>query len=247
MFLNKLKEYVKPHVLDSTPNVLSLGRRVIVDGYSFEWPAHSYSPWLVHPETGEKIHLRVKDFVPYLEVPPDDAELREPRDHDSWVAAPSSRVDANDTANMENLYRAFNATPAARPAVPGAGGKSEGSGSGASSSSGGGGNDGKVPDDAPLRSLVTGAIPGDGPESDPPLPPPPEPHEAPRPHKAPDRRSTSLIFQRRSSIGSSRACDSVQLMLNPRLFRLRTTMPRKTATMRTMRRTGALTRMVAMT
>ena len=32
MFLDKLKERVQPHVLDSTPNVLSFGRRVIVDG-----------------------------------------------------------------------------------------------------------------------------------------------------------------------------------------------------------------------
>ena len=94
LYLNKLKEQVQPHVLDSTPNVLSLGRRVIVDGYSFEWPAHSHSPWLVHPTTGEHIHLKVKDFVPYLEVPPNDAELREPWDRQSWgcsVFAPRRR------------------------------------------------------------------------------------------------------------------------------------------------------------
>ena len=51
LFLNKLKEHVKPHILDSTPNVLSLGRHVVVGGYSFEWPVHSHNPWLVQAST----------------------------------------------------------------------------------------------------------------------------------------------------------------------------------------------------
>ena len=124
LYLNKLKEKVQPHVLNSTPNVLSLGRRVIVDGYSFEWPAHSYSPWLVHPTTGEHIHLRVKDFVPYLEVAPNDAELREPWGHESWAAAPSLPRDDGTITNMENLLRAVDTTPVARlaTAAPGPGG-----------------------------------------------------------------------------------------------------------------------------
>jgi len=63
-------------VLDSTPNVLSLGRRVVVGGYAFFWPAWSYSPWLQHPSTGEKVWLKVRDFVPYLDVPAGDAQPR---------------------------------------------------------------------------------------------------------------------------------------------------------------------------
>ena len=44
LHLASLGEDVDPHVLASTPNVLSLGRRVVVDGYAFCWPAWSYSP-----------------------------------------------------------------------------------------------------------------------------------------------------------------------------------------------------------
>ena len=71
--LGRLGELILPHVLDDTPNVLSLGRRVVVQGYAFHWPAWSYAPWLVHPATGERIVLEVRDFVPYLQVPHGDA------------------------------------------------------------------------------------------------------------------------------------------------------------------------------
>ena len=177
MFLNKLKEHVQPHILDSTPNVLSLGRRVIVDGYSFEWPARSHSPWLVHPTTGEKIHLEVRDFVPYLVVPPTDAELREPWTRDSWVAAPSLTREQH-VADMEDFQNAVDSTPVARTATA-----APGPGTGASSSSGSG--DKPADDDASLRSLATGASPGDREDTEAslraPLPPPPAPHKAARP------------------------------------------------------------------
>ena len=149
LFLNKLNEHVQPHVLDSTPNVLSLGRRVIVDGYSFEWPAYSYEPRLTHPTTGERIDLEVRDFVPYLVVPPNDAELREPWTHNSWAAAPSTRREAGSSgsgsliADMERFHNAVDATPVARVAnaAPGPGTGSSSS----SSSSGGGGRGGSLP------------------------------------------------------------------------------------------------------
>ena len=63
-------------MLESTPSALSLGRRVAIDGPAFFWPAWSYSPWLQHPTTGEKIELKVRDFVPYLDVPIGDAMPR---------------------------------------------------------------------------------------------------------------------------------------------------------------------------
>ena len=176
LFLNKLNEHVQPHVLDSTPNVLSLGRRVIVDGCSFEWPAYSYEPMLTHPKTGERIDLEVRDFVPYLVVPPNDAELREPWTHSSWTAAPSTRREARPDwsgsliADMERFHNAVDTTPVARAtpvasdAVPvdrvaqAAPGPGTGSSS-SSSSSGGGFPPAGPPDDAPLSSLVTGVYP----------------------------------------------------------------------------------------
>ena len=196
LYLNKLKEQVQPHVLDSTPNVLSLGRRVIVDGYSFEWPAHSHSPWLVHPTTGEHIHLKVKDFVPYLEVPPNDAELREPWDRQSWVAAPSLRRDDGTVTDMEDLLRAVDTTPVARSATAAPGAASSSKDMHAPS-----------PDDASLRSLVTGASSGEADATgaspgaaeaevahEAPPPPPPAPHKALRPRKAAEpRRKPDIV------------------------------------------------------
>ena len=71
--LQRLGESIRPYVLDETPNVLSLGRRVVEDGYDFAWDAHSMSPKLTKPHTGEVIQLTVKDFVPYLDVGNGDA------------------------------------------------------------------------------------------------------------------------------------------------------------------------------
>ena len=57
-----------PYVLKSSPNVLSLGRRCVVDGYTFVWPPHSMRPYFIKPN-GEKIYLRVEDYCPYLDDP----------------------------------------------------------------------------------------------------------------------------------------------------------------------------------
>jgi len=73
LVIKRLNEAISPHVLEDTPNVLSLGRRIIEDGYSFHWLAYSTQPWLEHPTTGDVIVLEVKDFVPYLKVPLGDA------------------------------------------------------------------------------------------------------------------------------------------------------------------------------
>jgi len=47
-----LGQRILPYVLDSSPNVLSLGRRCVVDGYGWYWPPYSLSPYLIHPLTG---------------------------------------------------------------------------------------------------------------------------------------------------------------------------------------------------
>ena len=47
--IGKLGEAAEPYVLDSTPDVLSIGRRCVEEGYSFEWlpilvTAQNYAP-----------------------------------------------------------------------------------------------------------------------------------------------------------------------------------------------------------
>jgi len=61
-----LGENISPYVLESTPNVLSLGRRVVVDGYSWHWEGYTTQPVMIHPGTGQHIALEVHDFCPYL-------------------------------------------------------------------------------------------------------------------------------------------------------------------------------------
>ena len=75
MFLKKLGEHIEPHVLDSTPNVLSLGRRCVLDGYTFHWEGYSVHPWLLAPASSENIFLNVQDFVPYLVTDQCDAQV----------------------------------------------------------------------------------------------------------------------------------------------------------------------------
>ena len=74
--IKSIDEDIQPHVLKSTPNLLSMGRRCILGGYAFHWPPHSHTPYFEHPETGQKVELQVWDFVPYLSVPDGDAVPR---------------------------------------------------------------------------------------------------------------------------------------------------------------------------
>ena len=54
-------------ILDSTPDVLSMGRRCMEDGYSFVWPAYSCSPQFQLP-TGEVLVCQVRGFIPYVDA-----------------------------------------------------------------------------------------------------------------------------------------------------------------------------------
>ena len=53
-------------VLEETPNVLSLGKLVVEEGYSFEW-SHGKPPNLKSPDGTEHV-LVVLDMVPYIDV-----------------------------------------------------------------------------------------------------------------------------------------------------------------------------------
>ena len=59
-----LDEITSATVMQSTPNVLSLGKRVLNQGYGFYWLPYS-RPYLVLPD-GTAYVLDVKDFIPYL-------------------------------------------------------------------------------------------------------------------------------------------------------------------------------------
>ena len=62
----QLSESIRALILDSTPDVLSIGQRVVEKGYDFYW-RHKYhnTPLLVTP-SGQPIALEVSGNIPYL-------------------------------------------------------------------------------------------------------------------------------------------------------------------------------------
>ena len=63
---NCFDEPVEAHILESTPSVLSVGKRCMNQGYSFIWP-DGRDPYMVNRE-GQRIQLYVKGDIPYVKV-----------------------------------------------------------------------------------------------------------------------------------------------------------------------------------
>ena len=78
LYAGVLGERIAPLVLDSTPDVMSLGRRVEDQGFIWHWePGDCH---LIHPATKERIALRVENYCPYL----DDRKTTYPIDDDTY-------------------------------------------------------------------------------------------------------------------------------------------------------------------
>ena len=60
-----LETHVVPYVLDATPDVLSIGRRCVEEGWSFWWPPHSTEPRFT-PPSGKAIICRTHGYIPYV-------------------------------------------------------------------------------------------------------------------------------------------------------------------------------------
>ena len=67
LHIDALNEEITPLVLPNTPNVLSIGKRVVDGGYDFVWRIGE-RPYLTHPEGSRHIDLTVRDNWPYLDV-----------------------------------------------------------------------------------------------------------------------------------------------------------------------------------
>jgi hypothetical protein len=67
LFLPHLQQHIRPHVLDSTPNVLSVGARCQEMGWWFVWGSWSYAPYFLDA-TGRKIGLVAEGNIPYLKT-----------------------------------------------------------------------------------------------------------------------------------------------------------------------------------
>ena len=69
-----LSAVVDPYVLPATPDVLSIGKRCVKEGWSFWWPPWSKRPVLTPPKgKGKPLYLKVVGDIPYI-VEPHDAD-----------------------------------------------------------------------------------------------------------------------------------------------------------------------------
>ena len=59
-------EVAAPCILDSTPDVLSIGRRCVEDGYRFVWEPYSLHPTMT-TAAGKVVTLVSRDCCPYLD------------------------------------------------------------------------------------------------------------------------------------------------------------------------------------
>eukprot|EP00971_Amphidinium_carterae_P208356 4134138-Amphidinium_carterae.1 len=84
--VNTLRSTITPLLLDSTPDVLSVGRRCMTGGYSFHWES-GMNPYFIDKK-GRKISMTVDRYIPYLNDTPEIAtpaevhsgQTREPED-----------------------------------------------------------------------------------------------------------------------------------------------------------------------
>ena len=66
LFVNCIKMMIQLHVLPNTPNVLSVGRRVVEEGFGFYWDPYSLEPYMTSPSTGVRIPMYVDQYCPYI-------------------------------------------------------------------------------------------------------------------------------------------------------------------------------------
>ncbi len=83
LYCKELKEHLQPHVLESTPPVLSVGKRCMDMGYSFVW-LQGRNPYFICPD-GKIVELRVRDNIPYLMTGNEDCQ---PKDADNTQSIP---------------------------------------------------------------------------------------------------------------------------------------------------------------
>ena len=63
--IGPIQAVVDAYVTESSPCLLSVGRRVVDEGYAFYWDAWSETPRLLTPD-GDVVDLVVQNYVPYL-------------------------------------------------------------------------------------------------------------------------------------------------------------------------------------
>ena len=85
--IGEFGEVAEPYILDCSPDVLSIGRRCVEDGYRFVWEPYSLHPTMT-TAAGKVVTLASRDCCPYL----DDYEPSYSNPAASAVCTPNDKV-----------------------------------------------------------------------------------------------------------------------------------------------------------
>ena len=61
--IGEFEEVAEPYIRDCSPDVLSIGRRCVEDGYRFVWEPYSLAPTMT-TKAGKVVHLASRDCCP---------------------------------------------------------------------------------------------------------------------------------------------------------------------------------------
>ena len=91
MQIDYFMENIKPYVLQSTPNVLSVGRRCRHEGYGFYWEPYAPTPRMVSP-AGIEVPVEIHGDIPYFR---DVTNLSLRDQHRGKDAVPAATLEGN--------------------------------------------------------------------------------------------------------------------------------------------------------
>jgi len=107
MQIGVLQENIEPHLLEETPDVMTVGRRCQEYGYGFAWDPFSDQPYYTKPDgkggwDGDVVPLYAFDYSPYL--PDFDNDVCESTDPLDVVAVPATESKPLDGAPDREFY-----------------------------------------------------------------------------------------------------------------------------------------------
>ena len=101
LYCKEIWEYLLPHVLESTPPVLSAGKRCMDMGYSFVWMQGKNPHWIC--PNGMIVELEVRDNIPCLKGGSSDCQPKVASDMQPIPVAVHSRDDSGEEIDVDPL------------------------------------------------------------------------------------------------------------------------------------------------
>ena len=67
LWIQPFGEVCRPLVMESSPDVLSMGRQCVERGYTFVWEGHSSEPYFILPDA-RRLYCTVEGYIPFLDA-----------------------------------------------------------------------------------------------------------------------------------------------------------------------------------